>query len=73
VFLFDAPGSTSSPWTVALAVAVGVLPLLFVVGAILWLAMRRRWIFFLLPLADMVAIILIFVAIDRFCHGMLAC
>lgn len=72
VFLFDAPGSTSSPLTVALAIAAALLPLLFLVGGILRWALHRP-IFFLLPVLDIAAIVIILAAIERYCSGMLAC
>jgi hypothetical protein len=72
VFLFDAPGSTSSPSTVALSIAAGLLPLFFLVGGILRWAFHRP-IFFLLPALDIAAIVIIMVAIGRYCGGMLAC
>jgi hypothetical protein len=72
-FLFDAPGSESSPLTVMLAVSVAILPLFFLAGGILWWASRRRWLFFLLPLLDIAAIVVIVVAIQSRCGGSLVC
>jgi hypothetical protein len=72
-FLFDAPGSESSLLTVMLAITVAILPLLFLVGGILWWVAHRRWLFFVLPLLDIVAIVIIVVAMQSYCGGNLAC
>lgn len=72
-FLFDAPGSLSSPLTVALALTVILLPVSFVVGALLQWVVRLQYAFFILPLVDFAAIVVIFVAMEGFCGGNLAC
>jgi hypothetical protein len=71
-FLFDAPGSESSPLTVTLAIAVAVLPPCFFASVVL------RWVFrwkgfFLLPVLDLAVIGIDVVAIDRFCGGSFTC
>ncbi len=72
-FLFDAPGSESSRLTIAFAIAVALLPVCFLIGAIVWWIARWRGAFFLIPLIDIAAIVAILVAIESFCGGNLAC
>jgi ABC-type sulfate transport system permease subunit len=76
VFMFDAPGATSNPITIALFVAVVLLPFAWFVGAALpWIFQRwpfGKWLF-LLPLADLAAIVSLVVALQAFCSGDFAC
>ncbi len=74
--LFDAPDSESSALTIALAAAVGMLPLLCFLGAGLpWLG--RRWRLakglFLLPAIDLAAITLLLTALNDLCNGQFSC
>ena len=75
-FMFDAPGSTSNPLTIALFVSVVLLPIAWFVGAALPWAFQRRpfgnWLF-LLPLADLAAIASFLTALQVFCRGEFAC
>jgi hypothetical protein len=76
VFMFDAPGATSNPLTVALFLAVALFPIAWFVGAALpWFFQRTpfgKWLF-LLPLAHLVAIVSLFAALEAFCGGEFAC
>ncbi len=72
-FLFDAPGSESSVLTIAFAIALALLPVCFLIGAIVWWITRWRVAFFLIPLVNFVAIVAIMVAIESVCGGNLAC
>jgi hypothetical protein len=72
-FLFDAPGSESSPLTIAFAIAVVLLPVCFLIGAIVWWVARWRGAFFLIPLIDIAAIVAVVVAMESVCGGNLAC
>ena len=75
-FLFDSPGSTDSPYTLALFFSLLALPFFCVAGAgIPWLFHRSRvgpWLF-LIPLLDVAAVCTCFVLISTRCGGMLAC
>lgn len=74
-FLFDSPGSESSPWTQLLFAASLALPVFWLAGASLpWLFRTKAgmW-FFALPLVDVAVIALAITAIGQFCGGMLAC
>jgi len=76
VFMFDAPGSESSPLTIALFVCMVVLPgFWFLSAGIPWLLRTRTFAtwFFLLPVVDLAAIVALFAAIEQVCGGMLAC
>lgn len=72
-FLFDAPGSISSPLTIALALTAGLLPVCFVAGALLQWVVRVRHAFYIVPLVDFAAIVIIVIAMEGFCGGNLAC
>jgi hypothetical protein len=72
-FLFDAPGSTSSPLTVGLALTAALLPVCFVAGALLQWVVGVRHAFYIVPLVDFAAIVIIVVAMEGFCGGNLAC
>lgn len=76
VFMFDAPGATSSPLTITLFFAVLTLPLFWLLGAGLPWAFRSKgfakWLF-LLPFCDIVVIGMTIAAITRFCGGSFAC
>jgi ABC-type sulfate transport system permease subunit len=72
--LFDAPGSTSNRFTIAIAVAMVALPVTCLLGAVL------PWVFrphafakalFLLPLLDLVVIAALFGCLQYFCGGLL--
>jgi len=74
--MFDAPGSESSPLTIALAIAVIAFPVLCFVGAVLpWKARNKGYAgwFFGLPLLSAVAVGALFLAIDVLCGGSLVC
>lgn len=80
VMLFDAPGSESSVLTQGLFLAIAMYPVLVIVGFFasggFWrLADPTHWRrhFAFLPLASPLAAVLLFLAIDRFCGGQLAC
>ncbi len=74
--LFDAPGSETSPLTIAMALLVAAFPLFCLIGAGLpWLFRRRKragWLF-LVPLADVAAIIAVIAAMQFVCQSRLAC
>jgi hypothetical protein len=76
LFLFDAPGSETSPLTIALFWCMVINPVLWFVGAgVPWLFRKKRigaWLF-LIPFVDVTAILIVFVAIDQFCSGALSC
>lgn len=76
VFMFDAPGSTSSPITIALFGTAVLLPFAWFVGAALpWVFQRWRfgmWLF-LLPLVDLAVIVSLVVALEAFCGGQFTC
>jgi hypothetical protein len=80
IMLFDAPGSESSPLTVALFWSIALYPVLVIVGFFassgFWRLRDehywRRHLAFL-PLASPVAASLLFLAIDRYCGGQLSC
>jgi hypothetical protein len=76
VFMFDAPGATSSKLTVALFFTVITLPVFWFLGAGLpWLFRSKRiakWLF-LLPICDLVAIGITIGAITQFCGGSFVC
>lgn len=73
--MFDAPGSTSNPCTIGLAISVAVFPLVCLAGAGLpWLLRRRpssKWLF-LLPLLGVAVIAAFVVAQNYFFNGRLA-
>jgi len=74
--LFDAPGSESSPLTVALARTMFALPLACLAGAGLPWALRRwgfaKWLF-LLPFLNLAVAFAIGLAIHVHCGGKLVC
>jgi len=74
--LFDAPGSASSPWTIAFFVSLLAFPLFWFAGALLPWCFRSKsfsgWLF-LIPAVDAIAIAVILGAIVQFCSGMLSC
>lgn len=74
--MFDAPGSETSSLTIGMALLVAAFPLFCLIGAGLpWLFRRRKraaWLF-LLPLADVAAIIAVIAAMQFACQGRLAC
>lgn len=74
--LFDAPGSTSSPLTVALFFSALALPLFCLLGAgVPWIfhaKSRGAWLF-LIPLIDIGPMVTILVLMDRLCSGSLTC
>ncbi len=74
--LFDAPGSESSPLTVALARTTFAFPLAWLAGAGLPWAFRRwrfaKWLF-LLPFVDLAVACAIGLAIHVHCGGKLVC
>jgi len=76
VFMFDAPGAASDPITIALFVAVVLLPIAWFAGAGLPWAFQRRpfgkWLF-LLPFIDLAAIGSLIAALEAFCGGQFAC
>jgi hypothetical protein len=76
VMLFDAPGSTESHLTVAVFWCMAALPFCWFLGAGLpWLFRNKafgKWLF-AVPFVDVAAIVALFIAIDRFCDGMLSC
>jgi len=75
-FLFDAPGSESSHFTQLLFASLVSLPLFWIAGAIVpWFFRKRSWAgwLFAFPLIDITAIVILFVCIQEFCGGMLAC
>ena len=71
--MFDSPGSTSNPVTVALAISVAVFPLFCLAAAALpWLLRHwslAKWVF-LLPLVDIGIIIALFIALQYFYDGL---
>jgi hypothetical protein len=74
--MFDAPGSTQSPPTIALFVCVVILPVLWAVGAIApWIFRNASWSvwLFLIPIADVAAIVSIAFILETFCKGSLTC
>lgn len=73
--LFDAPGSESSPLTLGLFYAIGLYPVLVVVGLFLGSDQPPQWrrTMRFLPLASPVAAFFMFMAIDIVCSGKLAC
>jgi hypothetical protein len=74
--LFDAPGSETSRLTIAMALLVAAFPVCCLIGAALpWLFRHRKragWLF-LLPVADVAALIAVIVAMQYACRGQLAC
>jgi hypothetical protein len=76
VFMFDAPGSTSSRLTIALFFATVALPIFWFVGAVLpWIFRSKsyaKWLF-LLPFVDVTAVVVIVAAISQFCSGNFSC
>jgi hypothetical protein len=76
VMLFDAPGSTESGLTWAIFWCLAALPFCWFAGAgVPWLFRSKRfgiW-FFAIPFLDLAVLGGLFVAIDRFCGGMLSC
>jgi uncharacterized membrane protein YbhN (UPF0104 family) len=74
--MFDAPGSESNPLVIILAAMMVAFPLLCLISAILpWLFWRKsfaKWLF-LPPILDLAAIVLMFVALEQFCHGQFRC
>ena len=75
-FMFDAPGSDSSPLTWALFSTVLTLPVFWLVGAIVpWFFYKKRWgaWLFLFPFLDVAAIVLLFVCLSVFCNGNFTC
>jgi hypothetical protein len=69
---FDAPGSTSNPYTVGFAASIAVFPVVCLAAAALpW--MLRHWSFakwfFLLPLADIGAFAFFILALNHFSGG----
>ncbi len=74
--MFDAPGSTQSPLTVALFAGVLALPVLWLLGAALpWIFRHAAWAawLFLIPLLDVVALGTIAILIERLCAGNFTC
>jgi hypothetical protein len=72
MFLFDAPGSTSNHFIVALFWSFIALPLCWFLGAGLpWLFRSKKlgWLPFALPFVDLIAIVSLIIAIGRQCHG----
>jgi hypothetical protein len=71
--MFDSPGSTSNPVTVALAISVAVFPLFCLVAAALPWILRHwslaKWVF-LLPLVDIGIVIALFAALEYFSGGL---
>jgi hypothetical protein len=69
---FDAPGSTSNPFTVGFALAIAVFPLVCLAGAVLPWILRHwsfaKW-FFLLPLVDIGAFVFFIFALEYFSGG----
>src|SRR5690606_1559511 len=79
-FLFDAPGSGSSPLTVGLFYAIASYPLLVIAGFLasggFWRARDdRHWRRFLafLPLISPVAAVVFLLAINALCRGQFSC
>lgn len=74
--MFDAPGSETSPLTIAFALSVAAFPIFCLMGAALpWLFRRRKravWLF-LVPSVDVAAIIAVIVALQFVCQSRLAC
>lgn len=74
--MFDAPGSETSPLTIAMALLVAAFPVLCLIGAGLpWLFRRWKragWLF-LLPVVDVAALIAVIVAMQYACQSRLAC
>jgi hypothetical protein len=70
--MFDAPGSTSNPITVGLAVSVAAFPLVCLAGAVLpWLLRHfsfAKWLF-LLPVLDIGVIAAFAIALGYFSNG----
>ena len=76
VMLFDAPGSTESKFTWAIFWCLVALPFCWFLGAGLpWLFRTKGFALclFVLPFLDLALIGALFVAIDRYCGGMLSC
>jgi hypothetical protein len=79
VFLFDAPGSDSSPLTVALALAILVYPAPILAGA--WGFWKNRGTatnavlarFTLLSLSSPALLVILIGALEFFCDGQFAC
>jgi hypothetical protein len=76
IFMFDSPGSESSPLTIALFVCMIVLPAFWFAGVgAAWVFRSKvfgKWLF-LVPLADLAAIGIVMGAIGQFCNGSFAC
>ncbi len=74
--MFDAPGATDSPLTIALFISTLVAPLFCLLGAVVpWLFRSKsfgKWLF-CIPLIDLAAFTIVFVAIDHYCAGSLVC
>jgi hypothetical protein len=73
--LFDAPGSTSSRLTIAVAIAIAAFPISCLLGAALpWLLRTHPFAkaFFLAPVVDMAVVVLLFGCIQIFNGGMLS-
>ena len=74
--MFDAPGSTESPLTVAASILVVALPLAWLIGAgIPWIFFKKPWgiWLFAIPLVDVAAIVIVFVLMEKYCNGSLTC
>ena len=79
VMIFDAPGSTSNPLTVALFAVVAGAPLVFLASALLLtlgtITKRRAltWIALLAPVALLLYLGAVVVLLDRVCGGNFVC
>jgi hypothetical protein len=74
--LFDAPGSDSSPLTVALFFCALTLPLFCLAGAgVPWMfrATRMGTYLFLIPFVDIAAIVVVLVLMQTLCGGSFSC
>ena len=69
---FDAPGSTSNPFTVGFAISIAIFPFVCLAAAILPWILRHwpfaKW-FFLLPLIDIGALAFFIFALSYFSGG----